>query len=139
MARKARYTVAQIGEALEANAGIRSQAADALGCAPNTVKNYIDRHKSLQALEAEIIERNLDVAEEQIITAMKGGSLTACIFYLKTKGKHRGFTERHQVEGKDGGPVEVAAQFDFSQLSPAGLKVAQAIYDKLRMADADAV
>ena len=136
MARKPRFTVARVAEALEAAAGIRSLAAKRLECSPATIKNYVDRHATLQTLEAEIIERNLDVAEGQVLTAIRAGNLTAVIFYLKTKGKHRGYTERREVEGRNGGPVEVAAKLDFSQLSPAALDVAQAMLDQLRAPDA---
>ena len=135
MAGKPRYTVAQVAEALEATAGIRAAAAKKLGCSRSTVANYIDRHKRLRDLEAEIVEGNLDVAEGQVLKAIHEGDLKAVIFYLKTKGKHRGYSERHQVEGTDGGPVEVKHQVDFSKLSPAGLKVAAQLMNQLRAGD----
>lgn len=132
MARTPRFSMAQIAAALEQSAGIRLGAATLLKCSPTTIKNYVDRSKSLQRLEAEIVERNLDAAEGKVLEAIKDGNLTAAIFYLKTKGKHRGYSERHQVEGKDGGPVEVQAKVDFSDLSPAGLKFIEAVMDRLR-------
>ena len=30
------------------------------------------------------------------------------MFYLKTKGKHRGYVERNETTGKDGGPLSIA-------------------------------
>lgn len=131
MPRALRYTVDQVAKALKASGGLRSVTAQKLGCDRKTVTNYIARYKRLQEVEGEIVEQSLDLAEGKILTAMKGGDLTATIFYLKTKGKHRGYSERHQVEGPDGAAVPVAATFDFSDLSPAGLKAAEAMRAKL--------
>lgn len=33
----------------------------------------------------------------------------AIIFYMKTKGKNRGYIERIETSGKDGGPIETKA------------------------------
>ncbi len=115
-----RFTVAKVQEALRQSAGIRSGAAKLLGCAPNTIKNYIDRHPGLAEVEAEILDVNLDVAETKLQTAIREGNLTAIIFYLKCKGKERGYTERSQIEGPDGGPVPVKP--DMSALTDDDLK-----------------
>ena len=57
------------------------------------------------------------------------------MFYIKTKGKHRGYTERHQVEGKDGGPVEIKARLDFSGLTPTGIRFLQDVVQALHRPD----
>lgn len=44
--------------------------------------------------------------------AVRKGEAWAVCFALKTKGKHLGFTERHEVTGKDGTPL-----FDLTRLS----------------------
>jgi len=46
----------------------------------------------------------LDFAESQLYSQIKGGSTTATIFYLKTKGKHRGYVERQQIDINKGQP-----------------------------------
>jgi hypothetical protein len=107
-----RFTVEQVETALRASAGIRSAAARMLGCAPSTIANYLDRHPALREVEAEILDQNLDLAETKLLTAIRDGNLTAVIFFLKTKGKLRGYTERAEVTGADGGPIDVTKLSD---------------------------
>jgi Bacterial regulatory protein, Fis family len=107
-----KYTDDQIEAALRASAGILSAAAVKLGCTPRTVRNYLDRSEQLRDVEAEILDQNLDLAETKLLTAIRDGNLTAVIFYLKTKGKARGYTERAEVTGADGGPIDVTKLSD---------------------------
>ena len=115
-----KFTVQQIAEALRESAGIRSAAARKLGCSPSTITNYVERHPDLSKTEADIVESNLDKAETQLLEAIASGNLTAIIFYLKCKGKHRGYMERTQIEGSGGGPVVVKP--DLSSLTDDDLK-----------------
>jgi hypothetical protein len=107
-----KFTDEHIEAALRASAGIVSAAAVKLGCTTRTVRNYLDRSEALRAIEAEILEQNLDLAETKLLTAIRDGNLTAVIFYLKTKGKARGYTERSEVTGADGGPIDVTKLSD---------------------------
>jgi hypothetical protein len=107
-----KFTNDQIEAALRAAAGIVSGAAVKLGCTPRTIRNYLDRSEQLREVEAEIVDQNLDLAETKLLTAIRDGNLTAVIFYLKTKGKARGYTERSEVTGADGGPIDVTKLSD---------------------------
>src|SRR5215472_10948376 len=95
-----RFKIKQVEEALRKSAGIISAAAKILeaaggSCTPQTVRNYIKRHPSLQTVIEETVELNLDLAESNLIAKIGNKNMTAIIFYLKTKGKHRGFVERN--------------------------------------------
>ena len=97
---KPRFKIKQVEEALRKSAGIISAAAKILeaaggSCTPQTVRNYIKRHPSLQTVIEETVELNLDLAESNLIAKIGNKNMTAIIFYLKTKGKHRGFVERN--------------------------------------------
>ena len=46
----------------------------------------------------------LDYAESQLHKQIGEGSTAATIFYLKTKGKKRGYIERQEITGADGMP-----------------------------------
>lgn len=137
MPRQQRFTNDQVADALRTTAGLRSAAAALLECSPSTVKRYIDRSEMLARIENEIVERNLDLAECGLLDAINAGNLTAIMFYLKTKGKHRGYAERHQIEGKNGAPVEVKAQLDFSGLSATGIQFLHGVVKELLLPDGD--
>ncbi len=62
-------------------------------------KGRLQRHPELQQVRQEAIESTLDLAESQLLKLMKGGNLTAIIFFLKCKGKACGYVERQQIEG----------------------------------------
>ena len=135
MPRQPLFTEDQVADALRSTGGIRTNAALLLKCSPSTIKRYIDRSEALARIESEVVEHILDLAESKLVEAINDGNLTAIMFYLKTKGKHRGYTERHQVEGKDGGPVEVKAMLDLSGLSPAGIRFLQDVVQGLSRPD----
>ena len=137
MARQPRFTDDQVAEALRSTGGIRSDAAALLKCSPSTIKRYIDRSEALATIASEVVEHVIDLAELKLVEAINAGNLTAIMFYLKTKGKHRGYTERHEVGGNDGGPVEIKAKLDFSGLSPAGIRFLQDVVQRLRQPDND--
>lgn len=99
MARPQKFTVDEVEAALRSVGGLYTLAAKKLGCAPNTVANYCKRNKRLQAIQAELVEGLLDEAEGQLILAIRKGNLSAVIFYLKCKGKARGYVERSEVLG----------------------------------------
>src|SRR5262249_38944429 len=74
-------------------------------CTPRTVRNYVKRHPRLAEVIEEAVELNLDTAESQLMTLIANGNLGAVIFYLKTKGKARGYIERFEATGSGGGPA----------------------------------
>lgn len=107
--RKPRMKISQIEDALRACGGVYSTAAGMLGCAPNTVKNYVLRSPRLQKAEEEIIERNVDLAEAGMLAVLRNPKhpkyIAVCMFMLKTKGHQRGYVEKQEVEAKLGGSV----------------------------------
>ena len=109
---KEKFKLEHVEDALRASGGIITGAANKLeqaygSCAPGSVRNYLKRYASLRHAVEDMVEGNLDLAEGTILKAMAEGNLTAAIFYLKTKGKQRGYIERVEASGKDGGPLEI--------------------------------
>lgn len=54
-------------------------------------------------------EMRLDFAEAQLLKNIQAGKEASLIFFLKTQGKRRGYVERTEITGADGGPLEVSA------------------------------
>lgn len=113
MARKEKFTLEQVRAALVSSGGIYTGAAGRLAsiapdgkCSPNTVKGYVTRYPSLKRDLDEISDMNLDVAETMLLAAVSKGEAWAVCFYLKCKGKARGWTERTEVTGAGGGPLQ---------------------------------
>ena len=99
--KKRRYvklTNARIAAALGKSAGMITTAAAALGCHTSAIYRRLDRSPSLRAVLGETRERSLDLAESRLLEAIDRGELTAIIFYLKTLGKRRGYTEKIEVD-----------------------------------------
>ena len=41
----------------------------------------------------------IDFAESQLMEKIKSGDTVSIIFFLKTQGRRRGYSERYQIEG----------------------------------------
>nr|DAS27921.1 MAG TPA: Terminase small subunit [Caudoviricetes sp.] len=54
-----------------------------------------------EAVEA-IRQEQIDTVESALLNKIEDGDTTAVIFYLKTKGKERGYSERTELTGRDG-------------------------------------
>src|SRR5512146_1589446 len=78
-----------------------SAVADSLRVSRQALYKYIDKHQSLKAVIAESRERMKDNAESVLYQKVLDGEAWAVCFFLKTQGKDRGYTERHEVSGPD--------------------------------------
>ena len=94
--RRAEFTQAQVARALAAVGGFVTSAAKRLGCDPKTVYRYIERFPALKDVLAEAREVAIDHVESKLMGAIDDGNVTAMIFFLKTRGKSRGYVERSE-------------------------------------------
>lgn len=87
-----------------------------MGITRATLYTWIDNDKELSEAKEEIDESMIDDAEGVIHKLIREENVTALIFYLKTKAKHRGYVERTDIDIKSGGQ-SLVPKYDFSQLS----------------------
>lgn len=103
------YKTAEIVEALKATGGMVYMAARKLGCDPSTIHVRAKTSPEIQAAIDNARGDMLDMAEHELKKAVRGGDMTAIIFTLKTIGKHRGYVERIEQTGANGGAIEIKA------------------------------
>ena len=86
--------------AMEQSLGIVTMACKNVGIGRTTFYNYINEDEDFKKAIDDISEIALDFVESQLHVQIKGGNTSATIFYLKTKGKNRGYIERmeHKVD-----------------------------------------
>jgi hypothetical protein len=101
----------QIGAALQKSYGLRYIAALNLGVACSTITRRVDNSPELKILLHEAEETGLDVAESALMQAVKAGKSWAVCFYLKCKGKGRGYIERQEVAGVAKEPFDIYEKF----------------------------
>lgn len=104
--RRKKYTTEEIAEALEKYNGYVYLAADYLGCTPKTIYRRLETVGSLVEKLESIRGKELDVTEMALHRAIMEGESWAVQFKLKTQGKHRGYVERQEITGADGGAIE---------------------------------
>ena len=80
--------------ALEQSLGIVTTACLIVGIDRKTHYNWLKDDKEYKAAVESIQDITLDFAESQLHKQIKDGEVTSTIFYLKTKGKKRGYVER---------------------------------------------
>lgn len=104
-----RLTVQQIEDALKKTAGNISQAAKSLGVNRNTLYNRIHNAPTLQTVLQNSREELVDIAESALLRGVIEGNMTAIIWTLKASpaAKARGWSERTEMTGADGGPIVV--------------------------------
>lgn len=84
-------------EVLRANLGNITKACEAVGITRTTYYRWL-KTKAFKEEVDNIGEYVLDFAEHSLFTLIKENNTAATIFYLKTKGKKRGYVEKTEVE-----------------------------------------
>lgn len=111
-------TKAEVIVALGQNLGIISRAVDAVGCSRSQYYEWLKDDKDFALMAQEVTERTLDYVEGQMFKLIEGVTVedenhvdengdpmiyktipdkSLIIFYLKTKGKARGYVERQEI------------------------------------------
>lgn len=102
------HSLEEIAVALKKSHGFVTHAARELGMTHPSLSERIKKNPELQTIIEECDEEKLDLGEMKLLQAMNAGEAWAICFFLKCKGKKRGYTEKQEIEhsGPEGGPIE---------------------------------
>jgi hypothetical protein len=107
-------TVKELKEAIPGSGGIISTIAKRVGCDWSTAKKYIDASPVLSQMYQNERESILDMAEGVLFKNIREGDSQDAKWVLSRLGKDRGFSERQEVTGAEGGPIKVKGYAVFS-------------------------
>lgn len=105
--RKAIVTPENVIPVLQETRGMVYLAAHKMGVDPSGVYRLIRNNKQVAAAWEAIKGETLDTVELKLWQRIMNDDLQAITFFLRTKGKERGYTERTEVTGADGGALRV--------------------------------
>tara|TARA_R110001606_G_scaffold22778_1_gene77528 strand:+ start:16 stop:375 length:360 start_codon:yes stop_codon:yes gene_type:complete len=91
--------------ALEKSLGVVTTACKNVGIHRSTYYDYYNNDINFKDKVDDIQNVAIDFAESQLHQQIQGGNTSATIFYLKTKGKNRGYVERQEITGAEGMPT----------------------------------
>lgn len=83
---------------LKAKAGNISETAKALKVDRRSIYFWKEQDPAFKQAIEDQTESLIDFAESKLLTSINNGSDTATIFFLKTKGKSRGYIEKSEVD-----------------------------------------
>lgn len=94
------YNVQQFIDAIPGSGGIISVIARRVGCTWGTANNYIRKYPTVKTAYDDEVETIIDNAESVVIESLREGDVSTAKWYLVTKGKDRGYTERQEITSR---------------------------------------
>jgi hypothetical protein len=92
-------------DALERSLGIVSTACEKAGINRSTHYDWLKSDPEYKEAVRLIEERTIDFAESHLHALIKDKNPAAVIFFLKTKGKARGYVERQEIQVEESRPL----------------------------------
>jgi len=95
----------QMLNALEKSLGVVTTAAKSAAIDRSLHYKWMKDDEEYKQAVTDILEVAIDFAETHLHQLIQQGDTAATIFYLKTKGKKRGYVERQEITGADDQPI----------------------------------
>jgi hypothetical protein len=94
-------------EALTKSLGIVTLACKEVDIARQTHYRWMQEDEKYKQDVEDVADIALDFAESKLHKQIDKEDTTATIFYLKTKGKKRGYIERQEITGAEGQSINI--------------------------------
>ena len=88
--------------ALESSLGVVTSACAKAGIGRTQFYNWMKEDPAFKQQVDELENVAFDFVESQLYKQIQDNNTAATIFWLKTKGKNRGYSERTEITGRDG-------------------------------------
>ena len=93
MSKVDKFQKSDIEKAIKGSSGLISTIAKRLNVTWHTAKKAVEMH-DLQHLVDDENQTLIDFTESKLLENIQNNDTTSILFYLKTKGKNRGYVER---------------------------------------------
>tara|TARA_R110002126_G_scaffold91137_1_gene216997 strand:+ start:120 stop:533 length:414 start_codon:yes stop_codon:yes gene_type:complete len=110
------HTKKRVIEALEKSLGVITTACKIADISRTQFYNWLKDDEDFAKKVLDIENVTLDFVESQLHKQIKENSTAATIFFLKTKGKKRGYIERQEIDHTTQGEA-IGSSIDLSKLS----------------------
>ena len=104
---KIAHTKKALIQALEKSLGVVTTACRSVGIERGTFYRYCREDKEFSDIVKELDNVVLDFVESKLHKQIMEDNTAATIFFLKTKGKNRGYIERTEHTGVDGESINI--------------------------------
>ncbi len=85
-------------ECLKNNNGNISKACESANIGRQTYYSWLEKDQNFKQDAEDAQESLIDLAESKLVENIRENDNTSIIFFLKTKGKKRGYIEKQEVE-----------------------------------------
>tara|TARA_R100001163_G_C5041204_1_gene179309 strand:+ start:421 stop:774 length:354 start_codon:yes stop_codon:yes gene_type:complete len=102
MATKTNILKNNLINALEKHLGVVTSACKEVKCNRSTFYKYYNNDSKFRDKVDELQNVALDFVESKLFNQIHNDNPTSTIFYLKTKGKKRGYIERQEIQHSGG-------------------------------------
>lgn len=85
-------------KALKNTLGVVSPACELVGISRNTHYTWMKTDENYKKEVDDLLDFQLDFVESKLFENINSGDTGSAIFYLKTKGKHRGYIEKREYD-----------------------------------------
>ena len=85
-------------KAIEHSYGNISDACKSISISRSTYYDWMEKDKEFKVTVDDIVEGVIDHVESKLFENINKNDTTSIIFFLKTRGKKRGYVERQEIE-----------------------------------------